>query len=89
MALVDFKLISAAALFLVGVFGVLLPWMRRMNVTDDRFMVWGDTFAGGVLSGADGFRRLIPSRNYPAAFVRNDERMSLTNGWYLAKIPNR
>jgi zinc transporter 1/2/3 len=75
----ELKLVFAAAIFLVGAVGVLVPWVRRSGRADDRFMIWGDTFAGGVLggaglvhllsSGADGFSAVAPGSTYPLAFV--------------------
>jgi zinc transporter 1/2/3 len=80
MRMVELKLIFSAAVFAMGVFGVLFPWARPgRGRAGDRFMVWGDTFAGGVLggaglvhllsSGSDGFRTLEPGLGYPIAFV--------------------
>lgn len=79
MHLMELKVIFAAAVFATGALGVLAPWALRITRTEDRFMIWGDTFAGGVLAGAglvhllsggaDGFRELMPGLHYPFAFV--------------------
>ena len=79
MQIVELKVIFAIAVFITGVFGVLLPWALRRGGAGDRFMIWGDTFAGGVLggaglvhllsNGASGFRELAPGLVYPLAFV--------------------
>ena len=79
MHLVALKLIFTAVVFTTGALGVLAPWALSIVGTGDRFMIWGDTFAGGVLAGAglvhllsdgaDGFRGLAPGLHYPLAFV--------------------
>ena len=79
MQIVELKVIFAVAVFITGVFGALIPWALRNGRSDDRFMIWGDTFAGGVLagaglvhllsSGASGFQQLAPGLVYPLAFV--------------------
>jgi zinc transporter 1/2/3 len=79
MHMVELKVVFAVAVFITGAFGVLSPWAWRGGRTGDRFMIWGDTFAGGVLGGAglvhllsggaDGFRELAPGLVYPLAFV--------------------
>jgi zinc transporter 1/2/3 len=79
MNMVELKVILSVAVFITGIFGVLSPWALRSGRAGDRFMIWGDTFAGGVLggaglvhllsSGADGFRTLAPGLVYPLAFV--------------------
>lgn len=79
MQMVALKVIFAVAVFITGVFGVLFPWVLRSGRAGDRFMIWGDTFAGGVLggaglvhllsNGAGGFRELAPGLVYPLAFV--------------------
>ena len=79
MSLIDLKVILSAAIFVTGAAGVLLPWILRGGASGDRFMVWGDTFAGGVLGGAglvhllsggtDAFRSVAPGLSYPLAFV--------------------
>lgn len=79
MSIVELKVIFSVAVFITGVFGVLSPWALRSIRGGDRFTVWGDTFAGGVLggaglvhllsSGAAGFQQLTPGLVYPVAFV--------------------
>jgi len=79
MDMVELKIIFSAAVFVTGMFGVLSPWILKSGRAGDRFMIWGDTFAGGVLggaglvhllsSGAAGFRVLAPGLVYPVAFV--------------------
>ncbi len=79
MQLVELKLIFSAAVFVMGAFGVLFPWALKSRRGGDRFMIWGDTFAGGVLggaglvhllsNGANGFRGLAPGVVYPIAFA--------------------
>jgi solute carrier family 39 (zinc transporter), member 1/2/3 len=79
MQIVELKVIFAVAVFITGVFGALIPWALRSGRAGDRFMIWGDTFAGGVLggaglvhllsSGASGFQELAPGLVYPLAFV--------------------
>jgi zinc transporter 1/2/3 len=79
MSLIWLKVIFSGAIFVAGAFGVLSPWALRGRAGSDRFMAWGDTFAGGVLGGAGlvhllsggvrGFRDLAPGMSYPLAFV--------------------
>ncbi len=77
MNIVELKVVFAIAVFITGVFGVFIPWMIGGGRSHNRFMAWGDTFAGGVLggaglihllSGADkGFHQL--GVTYPLAFL--------------------
>lgn len=79
MSLAELKVIISAAVFIAGGISVLLPWVLREGAPGERFMVWGDTFAGGVLWGAglihllsggiDGFRAIAPQLNFPVACV--------------------
>jgi zinc transporter 1/2/3 len=79
MQIVELKVIFAVAVFITGIFGVLFPWALRSGRIGDRFMIWGDTFAGGVLggtglvhllsNGVDKFQELAPGLVYPFAFV--------------------
>lgn len=79
MSLVELKVIFSVAVFTMGAFGVLFPWLLMSSAPGHRFMAWGDTFAGGVLGGAglihllsggaSRFRELAPGLNYPLAFV--------------------
>ncbi len=79
MSLIELKIIFSVVVFVCGMAGVLLPWARRGGAPGERFMAWGDTFAGGVLGGAglvhllsggvEGFRNLTPGLNYPLAFI--------------------
>jgi zinc transporter 1/2/3 len=79
MHMVELKVIFSVAVFIAGAFGVLSPWALRSDRVGDRFMIWGDTFAGGVLGGAglvhllsggaNGFQELAPGLVYPLAFV--------------------
>jgi zinc transporter 1/2/3 len=79
MSMAELKVIFSVAVFITGMFGVLSTWALRSTGGGDRFMVWGDTFAGGVLggaglvhllsSGAAGFQQLAPGLVYPLAFV--------------------
>jgi zinc transporter 1/2/3 len=79
MSLTGLKVVFAAAVFAMGASGVLFPWVLRQRASGDRLMVWGDTFAGGVLGGAGlvhllsggviAFRELAPSLDYPLAFL--------------------
>jgi zinc transporter 1/2/3 len=79
MSLVELKVIFSAAVFIMGAFGVLFPWILMRGESGHRFMAWGDTFAGGVLGGAglvhllsggaSGFRKLAPGLDYPLAFA--------------------
>jgi len=79
MSLIELKAIFSVAVFIGGGAGVLLPWVLKGGAPGERFMAWGDTFAGGVLAGAglvhllsggaDGFRSLAPGVNYPVAFM--------------------
>ncbi|MFN2219732.1 MAG: ZIP family transporter [Anaerolineae bacterium] len=79
MGMVELKIIFSAAVFATGMFGVLFPWILKSGRAGDRFMIWGDTFAGGVLagaglvhllsSGAAGFQALATGPAYPVAFV--------------------
>jgi zinc transporter 1/2/3 len=78
MTLVGLKLVFSAAVFSMGAIGALFPWGLKHGTSSDRFMVWGDTFAGGVLlgaglihllsGGAAGFREFSPGLGYPVAF---------------------
>jgi hypothetical protein len=52
MNLTELKLIFSAIVFFCGAFGVLMPWAPRRGAAGERFVAWGDTFAGGVLAGA-------------------------------------
>jgi zinc transporter 1/2/3 len=79
MSLTGLKVVFSIAVFAMGAFGVLFPWFPRRAASGERFMVWGDTFAGGVLGGAGlvhllsggagEFRELAPGLNYPLAFL--------------------
>jgi zinc transporter 1/2/3 len=79
MQLVEYKVVFAIGVFIMGSFGVLLPWVRRSGRAGDRFMIWGDTFAGGVLgsaglvhllsNGVDDFKKLAPGLVFPIAYV--------------------
>lgn len=79
MSVFELKVIFSVAVFSMGAFGALFPWILRSGAPDHRFMAWGDTFAGGVLGGAGlvhllsggavGFRELAPELDYPLAFV--------------------
>jgi zinc transporter 1/2/3 len=79
MSLTALKVIFAAAIFVTGAFGVLVPWVFGRRDSGERFMAWGDTFAGGVLAGAglvhllsggvSGFQELAPGLTYPMAYV--------------------
>jgi zinc transporter 1/2/3 len=79
MQIVEVKVIFAVAVFITGLFGALFPWALKNGRNGDRFMTWGDTFAGGVLGGAGlvhllssgvaGFQQLAPGLVYPFAFV--------------------
>jgi zinc transporter 1/2/3 len=79
MSLVWLKVIFSVAVFITGAFGTLFPWGLKTGASSDRFMVWGDTFAGGVLGGAAlvhllsggaaGFLEFSPGFGYPVAFV--------------------
>jgi zinc transporter 1/2/3 len=72
------KVAVAAAVFVVGLLGSLLPWGLRRTPTD-RWLALGDTFAGGVLGGAGlihlldsgiaGFRTAVPEIAYPLALL--------------------
>jgi solute carrier family 39 (zinc transporter), member 1/2/3 len=79
MNLIELKLIFSVIAFTGGAIGVLTAWVPREGARGERFMAWGDTFAGGVLAGAalihllsagaDSFRALDPSSKFPLAFV--------------------
>jgi zinc transporter 1/2/3 len=79
MSLTVLKVIFSAVVFVTGASGVLVPWVLRGRSSGERFMVWGDTFAGGVLGGAglvhllsggaSGFQELAPGLGYPLAYV--------------------
>ncbi len=79
MSLTELKVIFSVLVFISGGAGVLIPWALNDGAPGERFMAWGDTFAGGVLAGAglvhllsggaDGFRSLAIGLNYPLAFV--------------------
>jgi zinc transporter 1/2/3 len=79
MSLVELKEMVSVVIFIIGGIGALLPWALGEGAPGERFMVWGDTFAGGVLGGAGlihllsggvaGFRAIVPGLNYPVAFV--------------------
>ena len=76
MNIIEFKVIFAISVFIIGAFGVILPWITGNGKYGHRFIAWGDTFAGGVLGGAglvhllsegdSGFRELGVS--FPLAF---------------------
>jgi uncharacterized membrane protein len=79
VSLIGLKVVFAAAVFTMGASGVLFPWVLGRRASGGRLMVWGDTFAGGVLAGAGlvhllsggvgAFRELAPSLDYPLAFL--------------------
>lgn len=79
MSLIELKVIFSVAVFITGGAGVLLPWVLEGDATRERFMAWGDIFAGGVLAGAglvhllsggvDAFRAIAPGLTYPLAYV--------------------
>ena len=79
MSLVELKVIFSVLVFITGAVGVLLPWALGGGAPAERFMAWGNAFAGGVVGGAglihllsggaSGFRTLAPGLNYPLAFV--------------------
>jgi zinc transporter 1/2/3 len=79
MSLIELKVILSAVIFVTGAVGALLPWIFLGGASGERFMVWGDTFAGGVLGGAGlvhllsggagAFRVIAPSLDYPLASV--------------------
>ena len=79
MGLTTLKIIFSLAVFFTGAFGTLFPWVRKQESSGDRFMIWGDTLAGGALFGAgllhllsgsvEGFRSLSPGLSYPLVFL--------------------
>ncbi|MEJ2724163.1 MAG: ZIP family metal transporter [Deltaproteobacteria bacterium] len=79
MSLVELKEMVSVVVFITGGVGALLPWVLGEGAPGERFMEWGDTFAGGVLGGAGlihllsggvgAFRAIAPGLNYPLAFV--------------------
>lgn len=79
MSLVELKVSFAFAVLIMGTFGVLFPWTLKNDAAGQRFVAWGDTFAGGVLygaglvhllsGGASGFQNFAPGLNYPLAFA--------------------
>lgn len=79
MSLSELKMLFAVLVFISGGFGVLIPWALGGGAPSKRFMVWGDTFAGGVLAaaglvhllsaGASHFHLLAPGLTFPLAFV--------------------
>ena len=79
MSLVLLKIIFSVTIFVAGGTGVLFPWLMKRGAPGDRFLTWGDTFAGGVLagaglvhllsSGAAAFGELKPGPGYPLAFT--------------------
>jgi solute carrier family 39 (zinc transporter), member 1/2/3 len=79
MHLIEVKLGFSVVVFMAGAAGVLLAWASRGGAPRERFMAWGDTFAGGVLAGAAlvhllnhgsrEFQLVAPGLNYPLAFV--------------------
>jgi len=79
MSLVELKALFSGLVFIIGGAGVLLPWGLGRGSRAERFMAWGNAFAGGVLGGAGlihllssgvrDFRALAPGLNYPVAFV--------------------
>jgi zinc transporter 1/2/3 len=52
VSLLWLKIVFSAAVLVTGAAGVLLPWVLRSAARNERFVAWGDTFAGGVLGGA-------------------------------------
>ena len=73
MTLIGLKVVFSIAVFAMGAFGVLFPSALRRAASGDRFMAWGDTFAGGVLGGAGlvhllsgGALILTPYARFPA-----------------------
>jgi zinc transporter 1/2/3 len=79
VSLLWLKIVFSAAVLVTGAAGVLLPWVLRSAARNERFVAWGDTFAGGVLGGAGlihllsggaaGFRQIVPTLRYPLAFA--------------------
>jgi len=79
MNLVELKALFSGLVFIIGGVGTLLPWALARGARAERFMAWGNAFAGGVLGGAGlihllssgvhDFRALAPGLNYPFAFV--------------------
>ena len=79
ISLIELKAIFSGLVFIGGGVGVLLPWALGRGERADRWMAWGDAFAGGVLGGAglvhllsggaDEFRALAPALKYPLAFL--------------------
>lgn len=79
MRLIELKLFFAATVFVAGGLGILFAWARKGRTHPERFMAWGDSFAGGVLggagllhllsSGSEQFRKLAPRLHYPFAFA--------------------
>ena len=73
MSLIGLKLVFSITVFAMGAFGVMFPSALRRAASGDRFMAWGDTFAGGVLGGAGlvhllsgGALILTPYARFPA-----------------------
>lgn len=79
MSLVELKALSSGLVFIAGTVSVLLPWAFGTGGPAERFMAWGNAFAGGVLGGAglihllnggaSEFRALAPGLDNPLAFV--------------------
>lgn len=79
MSLVELKALSSGLVFIAGMVSVLLPWAVGTGAPAERFMAWGNAFAGGILGGAglihllnggvSVFRTLAPGLDYPLAFV--------------------
>lgn len=75
MSLLFIKTGVALLVFAIGLLGASLPWILRARVPSERYLAWGDTFAGGVLGGAGllhllaggiaEFRALSPGVGYP------------------------
>jgi zinc transporter 1/2/3 len=73
------KVIFSVLVFISGGLGVLLPWVGIRGDHRERFMVWGDTFSGGILAGAGlvhllnggtaKFHALAPQVKFPLAFA--------------------
>jgi len=79
MALLLLKAGFALVVLCTGLFGAMLPWRLRAGGGHERLMMWGDTFAAGVLGGAgllhllsggaEAFRGIAPDLGYPLAFL--------------------
>jgi zinc transporter 1/2/3 len=73
------KIVFAAAVAAVGLFGTLLPWIFGGRGTSERVLALSDTFAGGVLGGAGiihllsgglaQFHTALPNLGYPLALL--------------------